>query len=211
MDITKFRSHLWVALEQLSLHLQEARSTLTQLGGTVVDKPRRFQDTFRAREGEVRELLASSVDAMAVTKSDRRFVVANPAALDLFKVSDVNMSNFTMDAFLSDPRIPAVHRNVSPFVRREERHGKCEIRRLDGSSRVVECLFVPNFVPGRHLYRFLNVMPPGVNQLSLKMSTCYTNRVPPDEARYSTVLPSEICQTLRRHRAQDRPRARGRR
>jgi PAS domain S-box-containing protein len=159
MQITKFRSELFIALEQVTVHLQRAQNTLMRLGRSVADKPRRLQEALHERENGLRKLLASSLDAIVLTNGDRRFVAANPKALDLFGISETNMRKFTIDAFLSNGQILDFDGNGPPFIRRVERHGKCKIRRLDGSLRVAEYIFVANFVPLRHLSRFRDVTP----------------------------------------------------
>jgi hypothetical protein len=49
--------------------------------------------------------------------------------------------------------------NGPPFMKRRERRGKCRIRRLDGSSRIVEYTLTINYTPHRHLSRFHDVTP----------------------------------------------------
>jgi PAS domain S-box-containing protein len=147
---------LSIALGQTLIHLQQAQNTLTGLARTVADKPRRLREEVRARENELRRLLASSFDAIVVTDVDRRLVAANPIALRLLGVSEANMRKFTIDVFLSRGQISYFHANGSSFIGREERHGECKIRCLDGSLRAAEYTFVANFVPFRHLCRFCN-------------------------------------------------------
>ena len=153
----KITGRVFIGLGQVAIHLQQAQSTLVTLGRNVAGKPRRLQEALRSRENDLRQLLASSHDAVVVTDIGRRFVDANPKALDLFGVSEANMRKFTVDTFLSRGQIRKFDGNVSPFRRRNARYGKCEIRRLDGSLRVAECRFFANFVPFRHLYRFRNI------------------------------------------------------
>jgi PAS domain S-box-containing protein len=159
MQITKFRSELFSALEQATVHLQRIQNTLTRLGKSIAEELRRLQEALRVRENGLRKLLASSLDAVVVTNSDRRFVAANPKALDLFGISETNMGKFTIDAFLPNGQILAFDGTGAPFIRREERRGKCKIRRLDGSLRVAEYMFVANFAPLRHLSRFRDITP----------------------------------------------------
>jgi PAS domain-containing protein len=102
-------------------------------------------------------LLANSLDAIAVINTDRRFVGANGKALDLFGISETNMGKFTIDAFFSHGQTPKFDSNGLPVARRAAKHGKCEIRRLDGSLRIAEYIFVAHFAPFRHLCRFRNV------------------------------------------------------
>jgi PAS domain S-box-containing protein len=157
MQITKFRSGLFIALEQMAVHLQRAQNTLRRLARRVAEKPRRLQEVLHDRENTLRKLLASSPDAIVVTNGDHRFVAANPKALGLFGISERNMKKFTIDAFLPYGQILDFDANGPPFIRREERRGKCKIRRLDGSVRVVEYVFVANFVPLRHLSTFHDI------------------------------------------------------
>src|ERR1700720_117944 len=103
---TKFRSELFIALEQVTVHVQRAQNTLTSLGRSVAQEPRRLQEALRVRENGLRKLLASSLDAVVVTNGDRRFVAANPKALDLLGISETNMGKFTIDAFLPNGQIP---------------------------------------------------------------------------------------------------------
>ena len=155
--ISKFRSQLLNTSEQLTLHLRLVQNTLTRWGRTVAEKPRSLRQALRARENYLQTLLASSRDAIVVTNVDRRVVAANPKALDLFGVSETNMEKFTIDVFLLHGQSLYFTGHGSRPMRREKRHGECKIRRLDGSLRVVEYIFVADFVPNRHLYRFRNV------------------------------------------------------
>jgi PAS domain S-box-containing protein len=155
--ITKFRSQLSNASEQVTVYLRLAQNTLMRLGRSVADQPRRLREALRAKENYLRELLASSPDAIVVMNVDRRFVAANPKALDLFGVSKTNMKKFSIDTFLSHSQFLYFTGHGMPFIGREKRHGECKIRRLDGSLRVAEYIFVANVAPNRHLCRFRNV------------------------------------------------------
>jgi PAS domain S-box-containing protein len=154
--ITNFGSELPV---KVKVWLRRAQNTLSILAESVAEKPRRLQGALRDRENSLRKLLASSPDAIVVTNGDHRFVAVNPEALDLFGVSETNIRKFTIDAFLPAGQIVDFDANGLPFMKREERHGKCKIRRLDGGVRVAEYVFVANFVPLRHLSRFHDVTP----------------------------------------------------
>jgi len=159
MQITKFRSELFVAFEQMAVHLQRAQNTLARLVRSFAEKRRRLQQSLREGEDGLRNLLASSSDAVVVTNGDHRLVAANPRALDLFGISEANMGNFTIDAFLPHKQILDFNGNGPPFIKREERHGKCPIRRLNGSLRIAEYTFVTNFAGRRHLSTFHDVTP----------------------------------------------------
>jgi PAS domain S-box-containing protein len=157
MQITKFKSGLSVACEQMAAHLQRAQNMLARLVQSFAETRRRLQETLREREDGLRKLLASSPDAIVVTNADHRLVAANPRALDLFGISEANMGKFTLDAFLPHQQVLDLDGNGPPFMKREERHGKCKVRRLDGSLRVTEYTFVTNFAGHRHLSKFHDV------------------------------------------------------
>ena len=162
MEITEFASQLSTALKEVSGRLRQAPNLLTRMGRGVADKPRRAPEALRARGNELRKLLASPLKAVVVTDDNDRFLVTNPKALDLFGVSPTNVTKFTIDIFLSHGQVLNFTRNAShftAFIRRRERHGKCKIRRLDGSLRVAEYVFVANFAPRRHVFRFRDVTP----------------------------------------------------
>jgi PAS domain S-box-containing protein len=159
MQITKFKSGLFIACEQMAVHLQRAQNMLANLAKSLAETRRRVQEALREREDGLRKLLTSSPDSIVVTNADHRLVAANPRALDLFGISEANMGKFTLDAFLPRQQILDLDGNGSPFMKREERHGKCKVRRLDGSLRVTEYTFVTNFAGRRHLSKFHDVVP----------------------------------------------------
>ena len=183
--IAKCRFQLFAASERATAHLRQAQNTLGKLGRSAFEKPRRLQKVLRARENNLRRLLTGSLDAIIMMDVDRRFVAANPKALDLFGVSETNMKKFTIDAFLSRSETLYFNGNGSPFKGREERHGECKIRRLDGGLRVAEYIFVANFAPHRHLCRFRNVKRLRSNLLNSTRTTAmvqtpssYTDDIP---------------------------------
>jgi len=161
--ITKFSSQLSIASKEVTVHLRRALTALAEQGKNVLEKTQRLQEARRTREDNLRKSLENSLDAIVVTNDDRRLVYANPKALDLFGVSELNMGEFTIDTFLSHCQILKLR--LKWFViRPDERYGKCKISSLDGSLRVAEYILVTNVIPRRYLYRFLNVARPGITQ-----------------------------------------------
>jgi len=145
------------------MHLHSAQETLAGLARGVADKPRRLQ-TRCTKEDDFRKCLHNCQEATVLTNVDRRLVYANPRALDLFGVSELNIRNFTIDSFLSHSEILELRRKWF-LIRRDERYGKCKISRLDGRLRVAEYVLVDDIIPHLDLYRFLNVAPPpGITQ-----------------------------------------------
>ena len=168
----KFKSQAYIALEHATVHLERVQHILASLRRGAADK---LQEARRTSENDLRKLLANSLDAIVVTDGDHRLVYANPKALDLFGVSELNMRKFTTDTFLSHCQNLELRRKWFA-IRRDERYGKCKIRRLDGSLRVAEYIFVANFIARQDLYSFQNVAPPGITQLrfSGKMPISHT-------------------------------------
>ena len=161
--IVSFTTPLFIPLKKVTVHLQGAQKALTRLGRNDIEKPRKLPEAHRS-ENDLRRLLANSPDAIVATNTDGCLVYANPKGLDLFGVSESNMRKFTIDAFLSHCEILELRRKWFA-IRRDERYGRCKIRRLDGSSRVAEYILVANIVPRLSLYRFLNAVPPGITPL----------------------------------------------
>ena len=151
-ELTKAGELLGKALEPAKANLGRTRDMFTKLTRNSDHKSREL----RTREKDLRNLLANSVDAVIVTSSDRRFVAANAKGLSLFGISETNMKMFTIDVFLSGGQIPHFVETGASFINRKKPHGECEIRRLDGSLRVAEFVFVPNYVPFSHVFRFQN-------------------------------------------------------
>ena len=157
---TKAKAQLSLGFEQGTARLRQAQKRLAGLGRNVVHKRRRRRQEIGAREIQMHELLADSPDAIAVINGDHRFVTANRRALDLFGVSEKNLSKFNIDVFIYRGQISDLQRNGSLFMGRQERHGKCMIRRFDGSLQVAEFAFVTDFVPPLHLCRFYDLRMP---------------------------------------------------
>src|SRR5262249_22409800 len=99
--ISKFGLQLSRVFEQVAAQFIAALCALATFGRSFVNNPRRLREARRAKENDLQTLLASSLDAVIVTDNDRRFVAANSRALDLFGVSESNISKFTIDTFLS--------------------------------------------------------------------------------------------------------------
>ena len=180
MDAARLKSELVVASEEVTAFLRRAlsmfRARVNQLRKLfrqgygaiarpvtrITRKPRRLQDAVCTSENGLQLLLTSSLDPIVVVTTKHSLVDANTRALDLFGISSTNMMKFTIDTFLSYESIAKCERYRSAFIKRAEKLGKCEIRRLDGSLRLAEYIYIPNFVPFRHLFRFRNVS--GTNQ-----------------------------------------------
>src|SRR5207302_11046466 len=67
MEITKFRSQRFAAFGQTTVYLQRTQNMLLRLARSIAEKRWRLQEALRARENDLRKLLASSLDAIVVT------------------------------------------------------------------------------------------------------------------------------------------------
>jgi len=125
----------------------------------VIEKPRRLREARRAKEEELRELLVASGDGIVVTDDSRRLVVANSLALEMLGISEFNMRQFTIDAFVEHADQLAAERNGSTIEADETSRKQRKIRRLDGGLRLADCEYAAEFVPKRHVYTFRNIGP----------------------------------------------------
>jgi PAS domain-containing protein len=158
-ETIKFTGRLFIWLKHLKPILQRAPETLTALVRSASNKTRRLREAVRGRDNYLHNLLTTPFEAIVLTDEEHRFVQANARALDLFGISERNITMFTMDAFLPHRQIAELDENDAPFVDRKYRHGKCEITRLDGSLFVADYTFVSNISVRRHLYRFQGLAP----------------------------------------------------
>lgn len=158
-QIAEVKARPPAASGQWTARLRQAQKTLSGLGRNIADRRQTGRQELGARESQMHELLANSRDAIAIINGDHCFVTANRRALDLFGVSERNLSKFSIDAFLFRGQIADLQRNGSSFMGRQEKHGQCLIRRLDGSLRVAEFALVTEFLP-LHVYRFYDLCMP---------------------------------------------------
>jgi PAS domain S-box-containing protein len=154
---TRIRSGLNVAFEYLSAGCSLAQEKMIAVVSKARKEHERLQVILREREAQLATLLADPSQGIIVTDDFHRVLVANQAALTLFGVSQKNINRFTIDAFLPDDQILDFRRRGLPFIRGTVRKGKCEIRRLDGSVRVVEFCFQAHFALNRHLSKFRDI------------------------------------------------------
>jgi PAS domain-containing protein len=163
--VTTFTARLLVGLKPLKVLLLRPHQTFTRLARTIADKPRSLREERCERENNLRQLLTTSFDAIVVTNNDGRFVMANSIALDLFGISERNLTMFTIAAFLPQRQFVELHGNGGHFMNCKEREGKCEIKPLNGRLLVAQYTFVANIAPARSLYRFRDFTPSKLTDL----------------------------------------------
>jgi len=109
-----------------------------------------FYDRFIRQEDErenyLSRLLKDSSEPVVVTDDEHRLLAANLAALTLFGISQKNLNNFSIDAFLRHDQVHCFEREGPPFMQGPERLGECQIRPLNGKPKVVAFSFQANFL-----------------------------------------------------------------
>src|SRR5205814_8400811 len=96
MEITKFRSQLFAAFGQTTVYLQRTQNMLLRLARSIAEKRWRLQEALRARENDLRKLLASSLDAIVVTNGEISKVRANPYAAFVHATADLKRTQYTI-------------------------------------------------------------------------------------------------------------------
>jgi len=90
----KFKSQAVIALNKVTVHLQRAQKTLTSLGRSAIDKPRRLQEARRTSENDLRKLLENSLDAIVVASGkitafgSQAFIALNKVTVHLQKSAE---------------------------------------------------------------------------------------------------------------------------
>jgi PAS domain-containing protein len=155
--LKKAGAQIYMPLEYGTRSIQRAGHKVANAGREIASKPRRIREARRAREIDLLNLMATSLDAIVVTDDEHRVVAANTNALQLFGVSQANIRNFTLDSFIVSGRVAGFKGHGASFGSTEMKKGNCKIRRLDGKVRLVEYEFTASHVPSQHLCIFRSV------------------------------------------------------
>jgi PAS domain S-box-containing protein len=158
-EIPKLVFRLYFTLEQAALLFEKAQHSFTKWAKKVGDERSRSRARRSPTEVHLWNLTAASQVAAILTDSGGRLTAANPKALDLLGVSESNVRNFSIDAFLVRDGIGDFAKSSLRVKRRRERRGQCKIRRLDGRVSRVEYIAVCDIFPYRHLYKFFPSVP----------------------------------------------------
>jgi PAS domain-containing protein len=137
--------------DRLQTHLDRVRLMPVGFGDRVKSGQGRWPEG--ERENYLSRLLTDSSEPVVVTDDAHRLLAANPAALTLFGISQKNLNNFSIDAFLRHDQVHCFEREGPPS-KRAARLGKCQIRPLNGKPKVVAFSFQEHFLLGRHLSKF---------------------------------------------------------
>jgi len=149
--LKKVGAQIHMPLKYGTRSIQRAGYKVANAGREIASKPRRIREARKAREDDLLNLIATSLDAIVVTDDEHRFVATNTNALQLFGVSYANIRNFTLDSFIANGQVAGFNGHGA------SKKGNCKIRRLDGNVRLAEYEFMANYVPFRHLCIFRSV------------------------------------------------------
>ncbi|MGE0352824.1 MAG: PAS domain S-box protein [Gemmatimonadales bacterium] len=101
------------------------------------------------RERQFRALFDAALDAMVIVDDDRKFLDANPTALDLFDLGRTELLSLSLDRFTPGPQNLAA---IWPdFVEAGEHKGLLTLVLPGGNRRDVEVSARAHVLPGRHL------------------------------------------------------------
>jgi PAS domain-containing protein len=164
--LKKVGAQIYMLLEYGTRSIQRAGHTVANAGREIASKPQRIQEARKARENDLLNLMAKSLDAIVVTDDEHRFVAANTNALQLFGVSYANIRNFTLDSFIANGQVAGFNGHSASFGSSKMKKGNCKIRRLDGNVRLAEYEFMANHVPFRHLCIFRSVTSKSVGSIA---------------------------------------------
>ena len=154
--LVRWGSRVVEASRHATMRPRNAQNAVSGSESGMVFKPRGILRSQGTSENDVRNFLANSLDAVVLTDRHRRLVAANAKSLELFGISEFNMRNFTLDAFVASVEPPDLDWSHARSKGREVRL-RCKIRRLDGGSLLADCQFVAGILPHRYLCKFLNV------------------------------------------------------
>jgi len=158
-SLARVGSQIFAASAPATAELHPAPCAVVASTGSIAFQTQGIAQSRATSERDLHNLVAGSPDPVVVTDGNRRLVAANASALELFGISELNMRNFTLDAFVSSAGPAALDWGHTRSKDREAKLSRCKIRRLDGGVLLAECEFVAGIAPRRYLCRFLNVAP----------------------------------------------------
>jgi two-component system, NarL family, sensor kinase len=152
-ELKSAQENLEAQIQQRTLQLNEANRRLML---DLVDRMK-AEEALSKSETQLRALFDSSLDAVVVLDDNRRFLDANPSALDLFGVPKDCLAEYTLDQFMT-PRAKIEFLAEWPALKTEREHwDELTLLRADGTLRVAQFSSKANFLPGRHLANFRDV------------------------------------------------------
>ncbi|MEG3863709.1 PAS domain S-box protein [Microcoleus sp. herbarium12] len=101
------------------------------------------------RDRQLRTLFETTLDAIALSDSQGRYIDVNPAACELFGIEREQLLGRCIIEFTEpDFNFQAASQQ---FQQQEKMRGELSLVRADGQIRVVEYVTKANFLPHRHL------------------------------------------------------------
>ena len=140
------------------------------------------QEKLRASQHLLRAIFDGALDPMVLTDGDARYVDANPAACELFALPLQQLIGRSASEFLGAELLSEAA--YLGFRAQGHRRGSCELKRADGSRRLVEFSSVSSVSPGLDMHVLRDVTDRIAADAAVQRS----------EARFRT-LPVEACCT----------------
>ncbi|HEV8124480.1 MAG TPA: response regulator [Gemmatimonadales bacterium] len=140
----------WKHLEVVTVN-RLGESAVRAVVATIRDISERKENErdLLERERQFRALFDAALDAMVLIGDDRRFLDANPAAAQLFRLPREQLIQQVIDRFCP-PEFPVVER-WTEFIEAGEFKGNFTLRLDEHTRREVELSARAHVLPGRHL------------------------------------------------------------
>ncbi len=105
------------------------------------------EEALRKSEATVRAIFENALDAIVIFDERDEFVEANEAAAALLAVSRSQLIGSTIHEFAGE----GFHREMERMRVSQSGRGQFNVRRPDGTERMVDYCFIANILQGRHL------------------------------------------------------------
>lgn len=102
-------------------------------------------------EAQFKAVFSSSLDGMLIVDSEGKCLDANPAASELFGISDKEMSGIDIKNYLAVDNNISFSREWQSFLEHKIQRSEYRLMRSDGSRVIVEFASPTTFLPGKHL------------------------------------------------------------
>ncbi len=149
--ITKDGRTIWA--EAQSVVIKDADGAPIGMRGVTMDVSERKRREEEAQEHEkrFRAIFENTLDAMLIADDQGCYIDANPAACELFNLTEEELlTRSVLDVSQPDQRA-ATQQSWQQFLKEGEQKGEFQVMRPDGQVRDLEYSAKANFVPGYHL------------------------------------------------------------
>lgn len=146
-ELVRLKDDLAQQVDAKTGELREAnRTLLLDLADRI-----KVEVALRDSEAQLRAVFENALDSMVLLGDDRVILDANESALLLFGYTLPEMRALRWDALVSLDRQTGLHERWASFLGGGVRRGEIDVRRADGSARLVAYSSRAHIQPGRHL------------------------------------------------------------